>query len=626
MNIGNNFLILLKSDDDYQELIFNGTIDNLKEAYILCKYSFKDQNFNVDNLSNHTNIKIPEITRLNFTFNEIMSFKLNKIDFYIISKERLQSILKKTSIKFEFNTYIYFFDKLEDKILYFLNENKYIGFKIKHFGYVNINNQFIKDNINIINQAPKGGGDYANSICDFRGGERKVDVIRSLILIYVNEKIIIELYSKGIYDLKNCYLVNKSWIDKFKELFFFNEISNILTIKGINTYKSVLKYLQILESSNEISTIKNKINVNTNALIQNDLSTETKNIGESKFPINFVIINDKLRNLIENFSNSAISPDYEISFGISALYIRLKNDLNKIYYYNYNNNSFNLSGIIEVLIPELWKDIYDRHLSKKSFIQFLNEKQINLNMKNQKQEIFSSRKRHLGYIYLPSPIIYKNDNAFNIIKLAQQKSINNYKQFNTDNLGIDDLREQLNEERNKNKLLEDKIKELNNTINRLEQDNNNIIKQYDGEIRNYINKIEQLNNYIKELSFENKNLKSLINAPNNLNNNDSEIVRLYKKIEDLNEKINRYPFILEKDETMLSIIFMSVSQKVNYSMICKNTDTINKLEPELYKKYPELSETDNYFLCKGTVINRFKKIKELNIKNGDIIIMNQREE
>ena len=626
MNIGNNFLILLKSDDDYQELIFNGTIDNLKEAYILCKYSFKDQNFNVDNLSNHTNIKIPEITRLNFTFNEIMSFKLNKIDFYIISKERLQSILKKISIKFEFNTYIYFFDKLEDKILYFLNENKYIGFKIKHFGYVNINNQFIKDNINIINQAPKGGGDYANSICDFRGGERKVDVIRSLILIYVNEKIIIELYSKGIYDLKNCYLVNKSWIDKFKELFFFNEISNILTIKGINTYKSVLKYLQILESSNEISTIKNKINVNTNALIQNDLSTETKNIGESKFPINFVIINDKLRNLIENFSNSAISPDYEISFGISALYIRLKNDLNKIYYYNYKNNSFNLSGIIEVLIPELWKDIYDRHLSKKSFIQFLNEKQINLNMKNQKQEIFSSRKRHLGYIYLPSPIIYKNDNAFNIIKLAQQKSINNYKQFNTDNLGIDDLREQLNEERNKNKLLEDKIKELNNTINRLEQDNNNIIKQYDSEIQNYINKIEQLNNHIKELYFENKNLKALINAPNNLNNNDSEIVRLYKKIEDLNEKINRYPFILEKDETMLSIIFMSVSQKVNYSMICKNTDTINKLEPELYKKYPELSETDNYFLCKGTVINRFKKIKELNIKNGDIIIMNQREE
>ena len=326
------------------------------------------------------------------------------------------------------------------------------------------------------------------------------------------------------------------------------------------------------------------------------------------------------------YSNSGISSEYEINFGISQLYIRLKYDLNKIYCYNYQNNSFNLSCIIE-LLADIFKEIYDRHLSKKPFTQYLNEKQINLGILNKKQKLFSSGKKLLGYIYLPSPIIYKNDNASNIIKLAQQKPTNNYKQFNIDNLEIDDLKEQLNEERNKNKLLEDKIKELNNNIIRLEQDNNNIIKQYDDEIQNYIYKIEQLNNHIKELSLENKNLKALINEPNNLNNNDpNEIVRLYKKIEDLNEKIDRYPFILEKDETMLSIVFMSVSQKVNYSMICKNTDTINKLEPELYKQYPELSETENYFLCKGTIVNRFKKFKEISINNGDIIIMNQRED
>ena len=142
MNIDNNFLFLLKPEDDYKELIFKGTLDNLKEAYILCKYSFKDPNFKIDNfVQNKNNMKMPPITRLNFTFNEIMSFKKEKIDFYIISKERLQSILKKSCINTEFCTYIYFFDKLEDKILYFLNENKYIGFKIKHFGYVNINNQ-----------------------------------------------------------------------------------------------------------------------------------------------------------------------------------------------------------------------------------------------------------------------------------------------------------------------------------------------------------------------------------------------------------------------------------------------------------------------------------------------------
>ena len=103
------------------------------------------------------------------------------------------------------------------------------------------------------------------------------------------------------------------------------------------------------------------------------------------------------------------------------------------------------------------------------------------------------------------------------------------------------------------------------------------------------------------------------------------MVKLYEKIEELTEKINRYPFILEKNEKMLSIVFISISQNVNYSMICKNTDSIHKLEEELYKEYPNLAEGDNYFLCKGTVVNKFKKFEELNIKNGDAILINQRE-
>ena len=102
------------------------------------------------------------------------------------------------------------------------------------------------------------------------------------------------------------------------------------------------------------------------------------------------------------------------------------------------------------------------------------------------------------------------------------------------------------------------------------------------------------------------------------------MLKLYKKIEDLNEKLSRYPFKLEKDEKIISVIFASAS--ITYSAVCKNTDTINKLEPELYEKYPELSETNNYFLYKGTVANRFKKFEELKFKNGDIIIINQQED
>ena len=455
MNIDNNFLFLLKHDDDYKEIIFNGTLDNFKEAYIICKESFKDQNFNIENFAKgQINIEIPDIIRLNFTFDEIMSFKKKKIDFYIISKERLQGILKKKGLNTEFSTYIYFIDKMENKLLYFENECKFICFKVKKIlnpnannqqnilsmnntvnpgdnniinnfnannafnnnnnnsynniitdqepkDNINMINQSPHDNINIINQASQDNVNYINSIYTFQVDESKINIIRSLILIYGNEKIIIELYSKGIYDLKNCYLVNKSWIDKFKELYFFNEISNILAIKGINSYGSALKNLQLLESSSEISTIINKINIDTNILLQLNLATETKNIGEFNFPINFVIINDKLKYLILQYSNSSISPDYEINFGLSSLYIRWKLDPNKIYCYTYQNNSFNLLGIIE-LFADIFKEIYDRHLSKKPFNQYLNEKKINLNIFNQKQELFSSGKKLLGHIYLPS--------------------------------------------------------------------------------------------------------------------------------------------------------------------------------------------------------------------------------
>ena len=119
------------------------------------------------------------------------------------------------------------------------------------------------------------------------------------------------------------------------------------------------------------------------------------------------------------------------------------------------------------------------------------------------------------------------------------------------------------------------------------------------------------------------NLNIPIN-PNNYNNSN-KLNELYEKIADLQEKLNRFPFILEKNEKLISIIFSSVSQNIHYSIVCKNTDDINKLERELYREYPQFSETDNYFMCKGKVINKFHTFESNHIKNGDVILVNQRD-
>ena len=127
--------------------------------------------------------------------------------------------------------------------------------------------------------------------------------------------------------------------------------------------------------------------------------------------------------------------------------------------------------------------------------------------------------------------------------------------------------------------------------------------------------LNQQNNFQTNISSNNQN-NSIDYMINKLKNKDS-------KISELKEKIKRYPFILENNETMLSIIFSSIDEKVNYSLICKNTDTIHKLEEKLYKEYPDLSERENYFLFKGQLINKFETFEKNEIKNGDTIILNQ---
>ena len=203
-----------------------------------------------------------------------------------------------------------------------------------------------------------------------------------------------------------------------------------------------------------------------------------------------------------------------------------------------------------------------------------------------------------------------NENKNLIIKNENKKSKNEISKDNE----IERLKRELKEEKDKNKKLE-------NIINELKSKDNNDIQKLKKEIQAYIEKNEKL-------SSENKNLKDKIKGQGVQNNTD-EIVRLYKKIENLNEKIDelnaklkRYPFILEEGEKIMSIIFTSVDQNLNYSMICKNTDTISQLELKLYQEYSKLDRAHYYFICNGNVLNKFEKLEKLKIKNGDIIVLN----
>ena len=74
---------------------------------------------------------------------------------------------------------------------------------------------------------------------------------------------------------------------------------------------------------------------------------------------------------------------------------------------------------------------------------------------------------------------------------------------------------------------------------------------------------------------------------------------------------------------MMTVNFKSCDQKLDcYSIICKNTDIFSNLERILYKNNKEYYDSENYFTVNGIKVTNHKTLKENNIKNNDIIILN----
>ena len=158
---------------------------------------------------------------------------------------------------------------------------------------------------------------------------------------------------------------------------------------------------------------------------------------------------------------------------------------------------------------------------------------------------------------------------------------------------------QLNKENNKNKDLKQKILELEKIIDSLAEEK----KKKEEKLRD-----------IQEINLKNNNPNSKI------------IEELLKDLSEKNQEIkqlrNNNYIKLKPGEKLMSIIFLSVDQKIHHSFVCKNTDIFAEIEQKLYVEYPEYKEQENYFIANGFKVSRFKSLDENNIKNSDKITLN----
>ena len=153
-------------------------------------------------------------------------------------------------------------------------------------------------------------------------------------------------------------------------------------------------------------------------------------------------------------------------------------------------------------------------------------------------------------------------------------------------------------EKNKNKILEDQIKELNKEL-------------FDKE------------NRIKELI----NKKKFEKVPGNIFESKEELYKIIvekdRELKELKIKLARYPIELKEGEKLMTVNFTTGDSKIqNYSLICKNTDIFNYIEKRLYEDNKEYYETENYFTVNGNKIHKLKSLDENNIHNNDVFILN----
>ena len=131
--------------------------------------------------------------------------------------------------------------------------------------------------------------------------------------------------------------------------------------------------------------------------------------------------------------------------------------------------------------------------------------------------------------------------------------------------------------------------------------------------QNDLEKIKELEEKLKEV---NDILHDRINKANSIININQ------KTIEELKEKLSRFPFEILKGEKLMSIIVISSDKKLHRTIICKNTELFCDLERKIYQKNDKYIDIGNYFTLNGKKIDETKSLDDNNIKDNDIIVLN----
>ena len=496
---------------------------------------------------------------------------------YFNFKLRLKTKLKNQNNFGEFMTEIFLIDK------------RWLSNWKKHVGYYEIKKKFTKDNNNIREL-----------------NENDYDIIEPIINSH-SVNLLTPLENKKIYNNKNELDLYAEFVIVDKSCFYLFTLVNKIPKNLLSLIKSYQiriyqeKYILIIDDKRCILKFR-------------------ENEKNQKFELLFILKHEKINQeaFCQNIGEKGIN-NYIKKYQINLFETELRDTeyftaINKtLYCIKMNGINFGKKKENNPLLfinGEINKDlqktiIQDHNNLKQTYLN--NTRKIRNNKAYDDGDKFKDYSETKKLIKEENFLDKKNNNNLNP-KATTTVNYNNT-EFQYNNLShesqINELRIQLNEERNKNMQLDGQLKILMQQIN-----------FFNTQLNEEKNKNQLLNNKLNQMTFQINMLQKQLNEERTKNQYNGYQMQMMNQ-----NNYNLDITSINPGEKIMAINFVSMGNQsiINYSLPCKNTDLFVRLEEKLYNDFPKFKDYETYFEVRTKRIKRFKTLDENDIRSNDVI-------
>ena len=231
-------------------------------------------------------------------------------------------------------------------------------------------------------------------------------IIKSLILLYANEKYFQKLLESPIvdeYDLKNYYLINPNFIEEYKENNEYKKVSEILEAQEYNySYKGFCFNIDKILEIPQLKKLKLKKKQYEEKIFYPNLN-KIKSIKKDKtfnFPDKFILVPKNLFDLLyKNINEDKYSQEdykYKILIGDGTLFIQNKDKESEFGFYRYIKSYFKIYYYL-IFDEEIsfYEDI-NNSIKGKGLLNYVIERELDTNKKENFNNLYDIKKHTIG--------------------------------------------------------------------------------------------------------------------------------------------------------------------------------------------------------------------------------------